>query len=174
MKFPSFHLSTLILLVIFAGSLIGLCFTPPIWQELSNREAHALHLPNSVQFTDFSSFGDPARASYDAETDEETRFDVEARVWSLVLIDNKTGAESIVFSQNHPRPICCLGFSKDKRFLFKDDESEWKFFRRTRPYGWRGWLHLPLFWVALVSLIPLSAICLRHRRVTQTPRPITN
>ena len=163
MKLPQFHLSTLLVLTILAGSLIGLCFTPSPWQPVSERETVQLLDNFGDRFKDCSE-----RVPYNSDIDEESRYDPESRVWSIVCIDKRTGRESVVFSQPVSRDVCELEFSNDKNFALKVDPWGCHFLRRTRPYGWRGWLELPLLWVALLSSVVLIAILVRNWQVNRS------
>ncbi len=52
-------------------------------------------------------------------------------------------------------------FSFDGQQLAIGQEDGISVWRRTRSYGWKGYLELPLFWIAFVSLLALIAIFVR-------------
>jgi hypothetical protein len=120
-------------------------------------------------FDDFSGPGEPARISYDANVNEEARYDRDARSWKLLQVDKRSAGEVTVFEAAQQRSVCSFAFSKDKRFLFMDDQSGFKFVRRNREYGWKGWITLPAFWILVCLGFTLLAVVIRSRR-TWDPR----
>jgi hypothetical protein len=165
-KLPRFHLSTLLLCCIFAGAVIGLCFTPPVWQRLSRQEERQwFKLLNENHFGEFSGPGGSVKIPYDSVYDEETGYDYESRVWSFTLINKTTGEKTTVKSEFHPSPVCELSFSLDHQIVFKaaeGKEGSLEFYRRTRPYGLRGFFGLPLIWIAALSFLMLAVIAARR------------
>jgi hypothetical protein len=193
MKIPRFHLSTLALGCVLAGSLTGLYLRSNVWQL----ERSSYVDPNwGIQRE--PGFEWLTKGSFDYQENAITRGGIEKAVfttkggfdaWRCISIyedhGNTVDLVDVLPLPNadvHPTYGIVLNnnvamrYSPDGEFLAVWMTDQLNIYRRTRAYGWRGYLQLPLFWVAAVCFVLLCAnpirLLLGRKTFTDSSVPI--
>jgi len=243
MTLPRFHLSTLLLLCVFAGACVGLRLSPSVWKEEKSilEGVPATGIGYTVTAVAFDSTGTrlfvgtggsylldvkskqilwrkpvsewTITSAKFVERDTEVHFFFSYIPYSLperflgelylrtedgtenwlrrrassysaiqsqndISVTSPDGTETVRFYEpfaasiygrgDAETPICklrlrgghlhCAAYSPDGQYLALGDEYGMTLYRRTRGYGWTGWLRLPLFWAAAAALVALIFI----------------
>ena len=175
MKLLRFHLSTLLLLCVFTGSVMGLWLRRDVWQLQYSAKMGAenggfldvckQHAPWVLGKEKL--IQDPPRPGgtymsmgieVSNNLSEWSEVNRNQRAVRLSLHDRSSATLNNVFQAELPTEseILWWAYSDDKNYLAIVGYYHVTVYYRTRSYGWAGFLELPLFWVALVSLLGLG------------------
>ena len=180
MKLPTFYLSTLLLLCVFAGAVLGLWVTRNAWHQerfLEEKDfatglARALEDDSHTGRYDLPEMDElfTSRA-YTADKTECAEADKDGKTIRILTRD-KGGDFTVLKSKlDNTHKVIWLQFSKDRMRLGAVCEDGIAVFRRSRGYGWQGFLTLPLTWVAVGALLALIAVILRRIFTRRVPAP---
>lgn len=183
MRFPRFHLSSLVFLCIFLGAAIGLWVNRGVW-----RLERSVELSNSGNLNDMvdeikrdpilgklevsPQLGLVVFNMFDVTPDKTEKADARVDPPKIVIyrIDAETGVQDMVDSIDGTGFL--LQYANGGKYLLAADPGRALLFRRTRPYGIIGWLSLSLFWVALISFLALALVALRWARRPNSNRAV--
>lgn len=171
MKLPTFYLSTLMLLCVFAGAVLGLWVTRNAWhlerfiaeKDFSSGLTRALEDDSHTGLYELPSLDNLLTScTYSADGVECAEIADDGK--SIRIKGRDAGGDFTVvktkLENNHK--VIWLQFSKDRLRLGAVCEDGVAVFRRNRDFGWRGLLKTPLLWVAVAALLAIAAVSLRR------------
>ena len=175
MRFPRFHLSTLALCCVLIGAIIGLYLRSNIWQlERSSYVDPNWGIQPEPGFGWLNSESFQYRGTAIAPDTHEQAIVTRslAKNTSTVCFVTPVGRDDFRTLEDLPidSSFVAMRFSPDGKYFAVWLTNRLDIYRRTRAYGWQGFLQLPLFWVASVCVVSLCVTPIRRllRRKTST------
>ncbi|HLX62259.1 MAG TPA: hypothetical protein VKX17_13345 [Planctomycetota bacterium] len=170
MKLFRFHLSTLLLLCVFAGAVLGLCLDSKLWRLEKSASVESNVGPWAISIAKEHPWIYQSKAALNGEAIsnelppprllEIITFDrLERRVDTAVIAPYQGNPLEDRF--NTDGDIDWIMLSPDRQHLAVGMSDHIQIYRRTHDYGWRGYVERPLFWIAALSALWLLALCVR-------------
>jgi hypothetical protein len=162
-----FHLSTLVLLCIFAGVLMGLWTHRHIWQieeSIEATEINAASMAAAIRrfAPDQPDLYSPNEiADWKGHSRFETAKELIECFSGYVKIHTNPRVPGDVEAHDTKAPIREVYLSSDLQYLIVKNDQRLIVYRRTREYGIPGIIQLPFFWMAIALLLGLTFLFYR-------------
>jgi hypothetical protein len=170
MKLPTFYLSTLLMLSIFGGAVLGLWVTRNAWhlERIVDEKSFGTGLARSLDdFSQNVKFEAPSTdnllssSAYTTDKSESAEVGDDGKTIKVKGKD-ASGQYSVQKATiDTGRKIVWLQYSKDGLRIGAMCEDAVAIYHRNRSYGWLGLFQLPLTWLAIGALVGLIAIFAR-------------